>query len=294
MQGHVAHWVGEQFPELRGVRRQLGNIVEKGKWEEICRKILPNALAASAAEGRARSRATTPRVPSREAPTQLPDIPQARTPRVTSREPPTKRTNSPLARTSRVPSREPPTKRTNSTTSMHRDTETKKLHPDSVEGDSAMPAGGGAAQATTTRRRAKASDDSAMEPAVVPGGKARLAAAHGRQTASAPPAAVEEGGPVVAEHQATLRALESHTKLLKTFMLSLKQQKAQSDALAAERSWHAEQLKLELEARTKELEEVRAKAADALQRTQSVEETTQMASELAARTRELEAEREKA
>ena len=122
---------------------------------------------------------------------------------------------------------------------------------------------------------------------MAPGGKARTAAAHGRQTASAPPAAAEEGGPA-------LRALESHTKLLKTYMLSLKQQKAQSDALAAERSWHAEQLKLELEARTQELEEVKAKAAEALQRTEVVEEMAQMASELAARTRELEAERTKA
>ena len=101
--------------------------------------------------------------------------------------------------------------------------------------------------------------------------KARLAAAYVRQTASAPPAAAEEGGPVVAEHQATLRALES-PKLPKTSMLSLKQQKAQSDALAAERSWHAEHLKLQLEARTQELEEVRAKATEALQRTQAVEE----------------------
>ena len=89
VQGYVAHWVGERFPELRGQRRQLGNIVEKDAWEAICRDILPNALAANAAESKSSPRATTPRVPSRE----------------------------------------PPTKRTNSATSTPRDTEAKKPRP---------------------------------------------------------------------------------------------------------------------------------------------------------------------
>ena len=123
-----------------------------------------------------------------------------------------------------------------------------------------------AAQAPAARRRVRSTDD------VVVAGTAKalgLKVCHkakagapppGRQAASVPRAAAHAAAQPPA-HDDTLRALEAHTKLMKSFMQELKKQKEASDALAADRCDQARQLQQELDARTRELEEERRKAA---------------------------------
>ena len=123
-----------------------------------------------------------------------------------------------------------------------------------------------AAQAPAARRRVRSTDDVVVAVTAKALGlkvchKAKAGAPPpGRQAAPVPRAAAH-AAPQPPAHDDTLCALEAHTKMMKSFMQELKKQKEASDALAAERCDQARQLQQELDARTRELEEERRKAA---------------------------------
>ena len=145
-------------------------------------------------------------------------------------------------------------------------------------------ASSGIVQATIARRSARATDDGDELAAISTA--LGLTASHkigapprGRQAASVPRAAAHAAAQPPA-HEETLRALDAHTKLMKSVMQDRRKKKETPGALDADRSDHARQHEHELEARTRELEEEERKKA-----AREFEEKKQRAVEAATRVR---------
>ena len=229
MQDELRKWMGDIFPLWGNRRKVIEGLVSAKEFEKIAKDEVPKALAAQAEQA-------------------------------------AKGTASPRATSQSAASNDPPIKRTSDVTVPLEADDKKKPRAEAAVGNA-----GSASRVSTRRTEKKASDDSAIQPESKWSLQAccKALASPGRQSASVPPPAADHHAEEAAEHGATRRALEAHTKLLKEHS---KQQKKVADALVAERTERTQQLERDLAARTQDLEEERQKTAELAERLRVLED----------------------